>query len=305
MQSLNAVPVPQPPIIHAKAKTKASLKASHSFKMPSKSSQSLFADNSGQNEVIFTQTWISQVPLQNSSSLPDPNKSRKNIFSPNSNKRRIIFNSTTSAISMIPNGHFKDESQILRHTKILEKLKGDPLGINLAKVGNAFEDAFSDLLDTLPQYRDLFIIMKEISTEIKKKGLSHNKPIDRQKIVSQNGKYTPTSTFYSQMQDFSCSTEEKPKPSHFKIGIHKKFDSSKALSTFATEAKQDDENVKPLKTKISVPKLNMRKLSMSVLPDYNDEFMEKFDEFSGSWRKDASNFKTNTVMEDGNKNVNC
>jgi len=90
------------------------------------------------------------------------------------------------------------------------------------------------------------------------------------------------------------ATSEKVTPQSCKSGLSK-------LSTFSKYAQQAKENIRETKkslssTKLIISKLQFEKLSEKVetkeIKGYMEEFMDKYDEFSTSWRKEAESMKT-------------
>jgi len=155
-----------------------------------------------------------------------------------------------------------------------------------------FEEFFEDFSNALPQYKELFGMMKGLAESLKHPCESLEESAETREAefsdrVSENHPLhlrIKPAKIRRIVPNIKSSTD-LPVESLCKNDLREEV--KKAESDRSDLMQNSDQSPK----KIAIPKLNMERISGDQ-QDYNEEFLKKMNEFSNSWRLDAQHIRT-------------
>ncbi len=171
-------------------------------------------------------------------------------------------------------------------TRVNEVLKKD----TLCETGQLFEDIFTDLEQQIPEYARLFKAMKQLAVSIKEpplylrlsKGIYAETQLEKERTLDTTQIREKLSPLFPDIENGTRKMAQVWKRAPGLV---------KSLSPIPSGAKGG--------TKV-MPKLDLKKLALEKIKDYNEEFLENINVFSDSWRRNAQDMKTFVTMDQSN-----
>eukprot|EP01022_Parablepharisma_sp_SALTPOND_P005862 TRINITY_DN123936_c0_g1_i1.p1 TRINITY_DN123936_c0_g1~~TRINITY_DN123936_c0_g1_i1.p1 ORF type:complete len:341 (+),score=18.02 TRINITY_DN123936_c0_g1_i1:233-1255(+) len=190
------------------------------------------------------------------------------------------------------------DSLITTPGKIFQKYaeQGKDMHGNVDSIGNLFENLFNDLSKAFPHSADSLGLLENLARSLQTSSSLRlpsehlngpNHCAVRHKVIEKNSKLFQA-TSISRAMKRTCSKYKKPNPTISATQFpFKMVENAKKLNVGNMEATR-----KPKKRQLSmnVPKLNLELINNTR--EYNEEFLDKFEYFSESWKRECKDMKT-------------
>ena len=184
---------------------------------------------------------------------------------------------------------------------------------NAATIGRLFEDLFADFAKSFPNCEDKLLKLQDLArflqlpSRVARKEQSVKTRAIKHKVLDSAKSFKKAMTIDNNTGNLGLVQDNQPLPPELLSTIHRESHSSVAKKSLALhfesqqplhpvidlekQTQSGGNSPKKFQTCLNIPKLDLQGISEKT-KGYNDEFLEKIDGFSESWKRECMTMKT-------------